>query len=208
MWVKPGGLYSALVSRQASPYRSDAASVIPKVMPAPRSKLLALILGAAVTATALAPLPARAAGFFEALGELFGQPARRAPAEPAAREPLSVTIGPRRAVPAHQGRQKLIASKPVQPAVKLDPATDPTWYLRDPTLRRGDIVVLKTGVIVFDGGGRGEHDSEDFTRLDQTRLLSPARRQEIAEMAAGFKAPDAKRPARPRQANRAEANAN
>jgi hypothetical protein len=95
--------------------------------------------------------------------------------------------------------------------VKLDPEADPNWFLRDPTLRRGDIIVTKTGVIVFDGQAKAEHVSGDFTPLGQTRLLSPIRRQEIADMARGIKTPVNFKPAAAaslsRRQRQAEANA-
>ena len=144
----------------------------------------AIMLASMVTAT-----PGHAAGnLFEAIGQaLFGQPAPSvAPVQPEDVGPMSVTVGPRRAAPA---RPRYITAKPAAPAVKLDPEADPNWFLRDPTLRRGDIIVTRTGVIVFDGQAKAEHVSGDFTPLGQTRLLSPIRRQEIADMARGIKTP-------------------
>jgi len=65
-----------------------------------------------------------------------------------------------------QQRAPEISSKPKPPAVQLDPATDPQWYLKDPTLRRGDIVVTATGVMVYQGGrGHDTNRYEDFTAL-------------------------------------------
>lgn len=157
-------------------------------MPALRSKLVAVATGLALSCAAITPSLA-AGGLFEALGAaLFGRPAAPAyvPVQPES-GPMNVTVGPRR--PTQQRRLRSLASKPKPVLVKLDPATDPTWYLKDPTLRRGDIVVLKTGVVVFDGAAKAEHTAEDFTALGRTPLLSATRRQEIAEMAAGFKAP-------------------
>jgi hypothetical protein len=156
-----------------------------------------LALASAVVLLALpAATPSWAAGnLFDAIGEaLFGKPAARfTPPEPES-GPLSVTVGPRRSDPA-QARPRYITAKPKLPAIKLDAENDPTWYLKDPTLRRGDIIVLKTGVVVFDGQPKAEHFSIDFTPLGQTRLLSPIRRQEIAEMARGIKTPSAAKPA-------------
>lgn len=175
-------------------------------MPAPRSKLIVATMGIALSCAAATPGLA-AGGLFDAIGAaLFGRPAPTfVPVQPEP-GPLSVTVGPRRPAPR---RLRALASKPKPPVVQLDAATDPTWYLRDPTLRRGDIVVLKTGVVVFDGAAKAEHTAEDFTPLGRTPLLSAARRQEIAEMAAGFKAPGASKPeiTASRRAKRAEATA-
>lgn len=70
--------------------------------------------------------------------------------------------------PAPLPRQRApeVSSKPKPPVVQLDPATDPDWYLKDPTLRRGDIVVTASGVMVFQGGrGREENRRAEFTAL-------------------------------------------
>ena len=178
-------------------------------MPALRSKLIATTMGVLLLAGAATPSVA-AGGLFDAIGAaLFGQPAPRyAPVE-LERGPLNVTVSPRRRAAAPPRRLRALAAKPKPVLVKLDPATDPTWYLRDPTLRRGDIIVLKTGVVVFDGAARAEHMADDFTPLGKTPLLSSTRRQEIAEMAAGFKAPGAAKPemTASRRARRADASA-
>jgi hypothetical protein len=64
----------------------------------------------------------------------------------------------------------------------LDPAKNPNWHLQDPTLRRGDIVVLKGEVLVFQGGGRAPYGREDFASLDQARL-SPSEKAQLRQMA-------------------------
>jgi hypothetical protein len=153
-------------------------------MPALRSKLVVAAMGLSLLASTATPGHA-SGGLFDAIGAaLFGRPAPTfAPAQPD-QMPMTVTVRPRRTTATTHRRLRALASKPKPVLVKLDPATDPTWYLRDPTLRRGDIVVLKTGVVVFDGAAKAEHTAEDFTALGRTPLLSAARRQEIAEMAA------------------------
>ena len=57
------------------------------------------------------------------------------------------------------------STKPKPPVVQLDPATDPGWYLKDPTLRRGDIVVTANGVMVYQGRGSDTNRRDDFTAL-------------------------------------------
>ncbi|KRE18174.1 hypothetical protein ASE63_03090 [Bosea sp. Root381] len=64
-----------------------------------------------------------------------------------------------------QHRAPEASSKPKPPAVQLDPATDPHWYLKDPTLRRGDIIVTADGVMVYQGRGRDGIRDADFTAL-------------------------------------------
>jgi hypothetical protein len=178
-------------------------------MPALRSKLVVATMGLALSCSVASPGFA-AGGLFDAIGALFSRPEPSyAPMQPDS-GPLNVTVSPRRRrVMAPQKRLRALAAKPKPPVVQLDPANDPTWHLKDPTLRRGDIVVLKSGVVVFDGASRAEHTAEEFTPLGRAPLLSAARRQEIAEMAAGFKAPGAPKTdiATSRRAKRAEANA-
>lgn len=77
------------------------------------------------------------------------------------------------------GKPRQVASKPAEPAVKLDPASDPYWYLRDPTLRKGDIVVTRSGIVVFDGRQSSEHASSAFTALEDTKRLPKAQQQTL-----------------------------
>lgn len=118
---------------------------------------------------------ANAAGFFDDFARaFFGRPA----APPIFSDPFETK--PRR----HKPRPE--AAKPNAPAVKLDPATDAFWYLRDPTLRKGDIVVTRSGVVVFDGRTSTEHAPADFTTLGEARRLPKAQKEAIqAAVAAG-----------------------
>ena len=76
---------------------------------------------------------AQAAGLFEGLARaIFGSPRLYA-------SPIYERDEPPR--PRQRHRAPEVASKPTPPVVALDPQTDPYWYLKDPTLRRGDIVV-------------------------------------------------------------------
>lgn len=123
---------------------------------------------------AMAP-EARAAGFFDDLTQaIFGNP--RPPA--AIGDPAAPAIKPKpqKARPA--------STKPAEPAVKLDPASDAYWYLRDPTLRKGDIVVTRSGVVVFDGQRASDHLSSDFTTLEDTKRLPKAQREALETAAA------------------------
>jgi hypothetical protein len=53
-------------------------------------------------------------------------------------------------------------------AVKLDPATEPNWYLRDTTLRRGDIVVTRSGILVYKGRDSDTLRGSDFASLSSS----------------------------------------
>lgn len=125
--------------------------------------------------------PAQSAGLLDDLARvLFGRPPPQQvyPVQP---EPLAVTVRPMR---RHHPR-KLVASKPTPPAVKLDPATDQFWYLEDPTLRRGDIVVTEADVLVFEGRAGQSHRASDFTALSRSRLVSKATQQRVSAAAGG-----------------------
>lgn len=134
---------------------------------------LLIVAGLAVTDQAHA-------GILEDLARaVFGQqPPRVVTFEPS---PLDVTVRPQR-------RKKVgvrSASKPKPPAIKLDPATEPYWYLRDPTLRRGDIVVARSGALVFEGPRESEHATADFVALEHSRLVPKAFKQRISASVAG-----------------------
>ena len=57
------------------------------------------------------------------------------------------------------------ALAPAMAVIKLDPQTDPYWYLKDPTLRRGDIVVTAGGVLVYQGRDSDASRPADFVAL-------------------------------------------
>ena len=111
----------------------------------------------------LAPGSASAAGLLDDLANaLFGRPQPRpmVAIEPYYDDPLNVTVKPRRKrAPAE------VASKPKPPVVKLDPQRDPDWYLKDPTLRCGDMVVTARGVLIYQGRDSDHMIDGDFTAL-------------------------------------------
>ncbi len=123
------------------------------------------------------------AGF---LDFLFG---RRAPAaaQPVAQHPDVTVTKPRvKRVAKADGPRKpkqmrLVALTPKdQRARTIDPIANPDWYLTDPTLRRGDILVLADRVLVFKGGEIGAPKS--YVSLNETRLYNRKERLLIAEM--------------------------
>ncbi|WP_186420310.1 hypothetical protein [Bosea sp. CS1GBMeth4] len=138
-----------------------------------RRMILATGLAAGI-GIAMAP-QARAAGFFDDLTQaIFGSP--RPPAAIGAPDGPAIKPKPQKARPA--------SPKPAEPAVKLDPASDAYWYLRDPTLRKGDIVVTRSGVVVFNGQRSSDHLTSDFAALEDTKRLPKAQRETLETAAA------------------------
>jgi hypothetical protein len=123
---------------------------------------------------AMAP-QAQAAGFLDDLTRaIFGNPA-----------PPAMIGGPDGpAIRPRPSKPRPVNTKPAEPPVKLDPASDAYWYLRDPTLRKGDIVVTRSGVVVFDGQRSSGHDTSDFTALAGTKRLPKAQQQTLEAAAA------------------------
>lgn len=59
----------------------------------------------------------------------------------------------------------------------IDPEANPDWHLIDPTLRRGDILVLRDRVVVFAGGPVGAPKS--YVALSRSRLVSKEERARL-----------------------------
>ncbi|TDR87262.1 hypothetical protein [Enterovirga rhinocerotis] len=157
--------------------------------------ILALALGAGI----LIPGPAKAAGL---LDFLFGRPTTVQPPGFDSK-PLDVTVRPR-----GKGRRDLqktlsdraaLGARERKPVLvkSIDPVANPDWYLKDPTLRHGDIVVLKTGPVVYHGSRRAIRTDADFVALTQSRLLSSATRRTVTMMASGHWIMPQMSPARP-----------
>jgi hypothetical protein len=116
------------------------------------------------------------AGFFDSL---FGAPP---PAE-APSPGMSVTISPSRSF--HRPRPQAVQvrraqQKPVRQVAarhgSIDPGQDEQWFLHDPTLKPGDIVVLEREVLVLNSRpGRAQLTRADFTSLDKGSAPSDAR---------------------------------
>lgn len=123
---------------------------------------------------AMAP-QAQAAGFLDDLTRaIFGN----------STPPAAVGIPDGPAIKPKPSKPRQASTKPAEPAVKLDAASDSYWYLRDPTLRKGDIVVTRSGVVVFDGQRASGHASSDFTALEDTKRLPKAQQQTLETAAA------------------------
>ncbi len=142
-------------------------------------------LGVAFVASFLTVSTAQA-GLFDFL---FG---RREPAPVAAPAHPDVTIAkpvakkPLRTA-KHRKPTGLVMLNPLSPfdakqqmARVIDPVANPDWHLIDPTLKRGDILVLTDRVVVFKGGQIGAPKS--YVSLDETRLYNRRERLLIAEM--------------------------
>ncbi|MDP3258763.1 MAG: hypothetical protein Q8S58_03655 [Bosea sp. (in: a-proteobacteria)] len=116
-----------------------------------------VMLGLATAMSVSGAPSVQAANLFEELGRAIfgGGPRLRA-------TPIYEYDEPRQAMPRQKAPE--VSSKPKPPVVQLDPSSDPNWYLKDPTLRRGDIVVTAQGVMVYQGG-RGDGRRSDFTAL-------------------------------------------
>ena len=131
-----------------------------------------VIAAAALAAVSVAASPASAAGFWETL---FGAPQRPAVAPMQESNPLHMTVRPK----GKKAATKLDAGNdgPKTPLVKpMEYANDPFWYLRDETLKKGDIIVLKDRVVVFDGGARAY---ANFASFQTSRLLSTKAKSQL-----------------------------
>ena len=153
-----------------------------------RTLALAAIIGPTVA------IGSAHADFFDAIGRIFGGDPSPVPVERSYQpnpssfddvdrelHPLGLTVRSRH-VPK---RQTVRRAKPPEKSVEtvsLNPTENPSWYLDDPTLRRGDIVVLKGEVLVYEGSVSGRHSREEFSSLERSRLPS-AEKQKLREMA-------------------------
>lgn len=130
-----------------------------------------VIAAAALAAVSLVASPASAAGFWETL---FGAPQRPAYA-PAPDNPLHMTVRPKRkkATTTLDAGNDGPKPKLVKP---MEYANDPFWYLKDETLKKGDIIVLKDRVVIFDGGTRGY---ANFASFQSSPLLSAKAKSQL-----------------------------
>lgn len=155
--------------------------------------LVSLLFGSGLAASAPAEAQDGLFGFLHFGGsQPQAQPAPRV--SPYA--PLELRVRPRSASrPTHSARahwsrdrESRVATRDVQMAQKeayarLNPASNPNWYLEDPTLRPGDIVVLKRGVMVFDGSRSAVHQDRDFQPIATADSVSQAERAGIGKVA-------------------------
>ncbi|MGW9332278.1 hypothetical protein [Bosea sp. NPDC055594] len=141
-------------------------------MSADRNRLTAVIALAAVSLTSAVPAQAN---FLETL---FGIAPRRVVAPVPEREPLHMTVRPRAPRDGRPG----VATKEAPPTPRVAPmeyASDPYWYLKDPTLKKGDVIVLDGRVVVFSGG---ERSYSSFQSIKESRLLSERAKKQLRHM--------------------------
>lgn len=81
----------------------------------------------------------------------------------------------------------------------LDPSRNEKWYLNDPTLRRGDILVLSEGAVVYDGQPKTDtHGEDEFVPLKKAPHVPAARQRELGMMVSGIWRPDTTARAKPK----------
>jgi hypothetical protein len=140
-----------------------------------------IIRGAAAAAVAFSAAPsAQAAGLFDDLARALFGGGPRLRASPI----YEYDDEPRMRAP--RARAPEVSSKPKPPVVQLDPQTDRQWYLKDPTLRRGDIVVTAGGVLVYQGRSADAARPTDFIALGGSD--SKGWKQQLQTAAAGGRA--------------------
>ncbi|MDP2357205.1 MAG: hypothetical protein Q8M31_14240 [Beijerinckiaceae bacterium] len=142
-------------------------------------------LGLAASSLLAGVQSADAQGLFEAL---FGR--RDAHFAPA----LTIPYDSRRGVAAdypHKRspvvrRSQLQRSESSKPAPYQAPEVLPGplgQFLKDPTLKRGDVVVTSEGVMVFRGSGGSRHHAKDFVSIQKAAQLMPRHtRAELAKV--------------------------
>jgi len=150
------------------------------------SQLVRPLAIAALAGGSFVAAPTQAqAGLFDFL---FGGGAQQRPPQsyappPSYGRPLDVRVNPQKRKTrgiAKARPTKERTTKVVNRAI--NPKDHPNWYLEDPTLRRGDILVLPTGVMVYNGGAKPQ-TREDFSKLSESRLVSKKDRERIEKMA-------------------------
>lgn len=140
-----------------------------------RLKTSALTTGLLGVAIWLAFASPSEAGF---LDTLFGRPSQPVRASLPENDPLHVTVRKRRA-PAKAAIPKEVPV--VLQRSTLDPSKDPYWYLKDETLRRGDIVVLPNRVLIVRDKA-ATFRSSGFEDIRRSASLSSRERSRILAM--------------------------
>jgi hypothetical protein len=103
--------------------------------------------------------------------------------------------------------EQVIPEKPVMPAKAKPPRAAPdaeivASVLKDPTLRRGDIVVFPDGPRVFRGDGTGSHRARDFEDLRASRLVDNRTRTAVLASTSTVAPVTVAQVAKPRRAQR------
>jgi len=109
---------------------------------------------------------AASAGFFD---QLFGGGTRSGtffgfPTYGGEDQPIRRNIKPR----------KIVEEKPI--------LQKPTDLMHDTTLRPGDAVMTRSGIVIFTGGREHTHDLADFTPLRRAHYLKPNEKLALSEL--------------------------
>lgn len=107
-----------------------------------------------------------------------------------------VTIAPRKKVVTKRVVRRIQIDPKDMMARTIDPVKNPHWYLEDPTLKKGDILVLNDRVLVFRGGTVG--DPLAYVSLGASRQLNKSDRAKVAAMTRPQAGPVAEAAAEPR----------
>lgn len=127
--------------------------------------------------------PGVAAGFFEEVGRaLFGS---AKVAEAHTSKPLVVHVRKRAQGRAHANRARPAPKRPApMPALhtpeRVDPYVDRDWFLRDATIRNGDIVVTANGPLVMQAA-RQTGLTSDFISLTDARSVTQSEKHRLID---------------------------
>jgi hypothetical protein len=137
-------------------------------------------LSLTITAIALLALSGGTAG--AGFSDLAPEPQVAAPGAPAvATSNPSPRKGRRSA--SHRLKRPKVSYRAAVLNAQIDPAMDPNWYLSDPTLRRGDMVVLENKVLVYDGPPEtGPHMRARFADLQSSAVVSNETKKLVIQM--------------------------
>jgi hypothetical protein len=137
-------------------------------------------LSVTVTAVALLALSGGTAG--AGFSDLAPEPPAAASAAPAM--PTS-NLSPRkeRRSASHRLKRPKVSHRAAVLNAQIDPVVDPNWYLSDPTLRRGDMVVLENKVLVYDGRAeKGPHMRTQFADLRSSTVIPDETKKLVMQM--------------------------
>jgi hypothetical protein len=155
---------------------------------APCSRAFAITAGLIVAPVLAGSGSASAQGLFEAL---FGRSPFQSAPQIYAPAPLPGYGAPQRIAPRYT--PKRITREPRAPRIEVSAKPAPYVappvmpgplgkFLRDPTLRRGDVVATADGLMVFRGSSGSRHASKDFVPVTQARGLVASHRTELAKL--------------------------
>lgn len=133
---------------------------------------------------------------------LFGSRQPASPAPSYTSRPLDVSVNPSKAADRYRFRksQKDKAKNqhakengekrppgPNQVQRSIDPVAHPDWFLKDPNIRYGDILVLKSGPVIYQGsGGVRSRGREDFVSLARSSIVSRSSLRNVNMMVSGI----------------------